>query len=298
MYVDETEFLVALGSLVVDHFADSLASRTHTDDDVLCVSSAVVVERTVLATGDFADLLHVVGNDVGYAVVVTVAALAVSEEDIGVLRHTAHLRTHRRQSTLTELLECLVVNERTEILHIHRLYLLVLVRSTETVEEVEERYAALDSSEVSNTCEVHHLLYGSLSEHSETGLAASHDILVVTEDTEHVRSERTSRYMEDGRDELTGDLVHVRDHEEQTLRSRESGGQRTCVQRTVNSTCCTGLRLHLLHEYGLAEKVLATCGCPLVHVLCHRRRRRDRIDSSYLGEHVSHMCRSCVTIQC
>ena len=102
--------------------------------------------------------------------------------------------------------------------------------------------------------------------------------------------------MEDGRDELAGNLVHVRDHQQQTLRSRESGGERTCVQRTVNSTCGTCLRLHLLHENGLAEEVLATCGSPLVHVLCHRRRRRDRIDSSHLGEHVSYMRRSCVTI--
>ena len=296
VYVDHTEFLITLGSLVVDDFADSLASRTHTDDDVLCIGSTVVVERTVLAAGDLADLLHIVGNDIRHCVVVTVAALAVSEEDIGVLRHTAHLRTHRAEGTLTELLNSLPINERTEILHIYRLHLLVLVRGTEAVEEVEERYAALDSSEVCYSGEVHYLLYGSLSEHSETGLAASHDILMVTEDTEHVACQRTSRYMEDGRDELTGNLVHVRNHQQQTLRSRESGGERTCVQRTVNSTCGTCLRLHLLHEYGLSEQVLATCGSPLVHVLCHRRRRRDRIDSSYLGEHVSHMRRSCVTI--
>ena len=185
MHVDHTE-LVALLCLEVDDLLDSLARRTHTDDDVLCIRSTIVGEWAIGAAGDLRDLVHIVANDVSYLVVVWVAALAVSEEHIWVLSHTTHHRTHRRECAIAELLERLHVNEWTQVFHIHYLNLLVLVRSTETVEEVEEWHAALDSSEVSNTSEVHHLLYATLSEHSETCLAARHHVLVVAEDTKSV----------------------------------------------------------------------------------------------------------------
>jgi hypothetical protein len=61
---------------------------------------------------------------------------------------------------------------------------MILVRSTETVEEVYERYTCLKSCEVSNGCKVHNLLNRTFAKHCETCLAASHNVLVVTEDTE------------------------------------------------------------------------------------------------------------------
>ena len=185
MYVDHTE-LVALLCLEVDDLLDCLARRTHTDDDVLCIRSTIVGEWAIGAAGDLRDLVHIVANDVSYLVVVWVAALAVSEEHVWVLSHTTHHRTHRRECAIAELLQCLHVNERTQVFHIYYLYFLVLVRGTETVEEVEEWHAALDGSKVSYTCEVHDLLYATLSEHSEARLAARHHVLVVAEDTKSV----------------------------------------------------------------------------------------------------------------
>ena len=296
MHVDHTEF-VALLCLVVDHLADSLACRTHTDDDVLSVRSTVVGEWAIGAAGDLGDLVHIVAHDVSYLVVVWVAALAVSEEHIWVLSHTTHHRAHRRECAIAELLERLHIEERTQVFHIYYLYLLVLVRGAETVEEVEEWHAALDSSEVSHTCEVHDLLYATFSQHSEARLAARHHVLVVAEDTEGVACQGTSRHVENRWDKLTRDLVHVRNHEEQTLAGGEGGGESTCVECAVHSTCSTCLRLHLLYQHCLAEEVLATCCSPLVHVLRHRRRWGDRIDGSHLGEHIRDMRRSSVTIK-
>ena len=270
MNIDHTE-LVALLCLVVDNLLDSLASRTHTDDDVLCVRCTIVGEWAVGTASNLRDLVHIVAYDVCYLVVVRVAALAVSEEHIWVLSHTTHNRAHRRECTIAELLERLHINEWAQVFHIYYLYFLVLVRGTETVEEVEEWHAALDSSQVSYTSEVHDLLYAALSEHSETGLTARHHVLMVAEDTKSVRSQCTSRHVEYRRYQLTCDLVHIRDHQEQTLASGEGSGEGTCVECAVHSTCSTCLRLHLLYQHCLAEEVLATCSSPLIHVLRHWR---------------------------
>ncbi len=296
MYINHTQLVVALGSLVVNHFADSLASRTHADDDILGISGTIVVERTVFATGNLRDLVHIVAHDVSHSIIIGITTLAMGEEYIGVLSHTFHNRVHRTQSTLAELLQRLHIHQRTEVFHIHHLNLLILVAGTETVEEIEERHTALDSREVSHTGEVHHLLYAALGEHSETGLTASHHVLMVAKDTKHVACQRTSRHVENGRNQFARNLVHVRNHQQQTLRSSKRSGQGTGIERTMYCTCSTALRLHLLNHHGLAEHVLAPGSRPLVYVLCHRRTRRDRIDSRHLGEHIRDMRRSSVTI--
>ena len=51
--------------------------------------------------------------------------------------------------------------------------------------------------------------------------------------------------MEDRRCKLTGDLVHVGDHQQQTLGSGEGGAQCTGTQGTMDGTGNTGFRLHL-----------------------------------------------------
>ena len=151
---------------------------------------------------------------------------------------------------------------------------------------------------MSHTCQVHYLLHTTLGQHSKAGLTASHHILMVTEDTQHVAGQRTSRYMEYGRQQLAGDLVHVRNHQQQTLRCRERSGQRTCLKRTVYSTGCTTLALHLLNKYGLTEHVLTALCCPLIYVLRHGRRRSDGINGGHLAEHIRDV-RSCsVAVHC
>ena len=117
--------------------------------------------------------------------------------------------------------------------------------------------------------EVHHLLHGALAQHGEARLAAGHHILVVAEDAERVRGQCTCRHVEDAGKELAGNLVHVGNHQQEALRCGEGGGEGAGLQRAVNSTCCTSLRLHLLHVNGLAPQVLAATGSPFVYMLRH-----------------------------
>ena len=222
----------------------------------------------------------------------------MGEEYVGVLCHTAHYRAHRAQCTLAEFLQRLHIYQRTQIFHIHYLNFLILVRGTETVEEVQERHAALDRCQVGYTGQIHHFLYTAFGQHGKTCLTASHHILMVTEDTQHVAGKRTSRYMEYGRQQLAGYLVHVRNHQQQSLRCGERRGQRTCLKRTVYSACCTALALHLLYQNSLAEHVLAALCCPLINVLRHGRRRSDRINGGYLAEHIRNMRCCSVAVHC
>ena len=70
--------------------------------------------------------------------------------------------------------------------------------------------------------------------------------------------------------QLAGDLVHVRDHQQQTLGSGIGGGQSTGTQRAVHSTGCARFGLHLNNLYPAAENVLQAVGRPLVDPVRHR----------------------------
>jgi hypothetical protein len=105
------------------------------------------------------------------------------------------------------------------------------------------------------------------------------------------------------RKKLAGDLIHVGDHKEKSLRSGVGGGKRTCCKRTVNGTCCTCLGLHLNNLNVLTEDVLRRLAKdvlvgsrPCVCYLSHRAGRGDGIDAGNLGERIGNVRCSGVTV--
>ena len=119
---------------------------------------------------------------------------------------------------------------------------------------------------------------------------------MVSEDGQRMACQGARTYIDYAWEQLSGNLVHIRDHQQQTLGSCVGRCQRTCLQRAVNGTGSTGFRLHFLYQYCFAEDVLATCGSPFIYVFSHSRRGGDGVDSGYLGEHIRDMCSSLVTI--
>ena len=101
--------------------------------------------------------------------------------------------------------------------------------------------------------QVHHFLNGSGAEHGKTGLAASHHVGVVTEDTQRVRRDGARRDVDDARQLFASYLVHVWYHEQQALRCCIGRGQRTRLERAMNGAGCASLRLHFLYRNGLSE---------------------------------------------
>ncbi len=123
---DETVLPALLGE-VVDGLLDGLGHGTHGDDDVLGVGGSVVCERTVLATGQFADLTHVAGHDVRNCVVEVVSGLYGLEVNVSVLGCTAGHRSVRVESPLTESPERLLADHFLELFLVKSLDLLDLV---------------------------------------------------------------------------------------------------------------------------------------------------------------------------
>ena len=101
------------------------------------------------------------------------------------------------------------------------------VRSAETVKEVHKRNAGAQRGSLGNGREVVGFLNGVGAQHGKAGLTAGHDVGVVTEDGQRMVSQRTGGNVHDERRKFAGDFVHVRNHQEQTLRSGKGGGQGT-----------------------------------------------------------------------
>ena len=76
--------------------------------------------------------------------------------------------------------------------------------------------------------------------------------------------------MENPWQELSGNFIHIRNHKKETLGCCECGGQGTSLERSMNSTGGTTLRLHLYNFDLLAEKVFSAVGRPFINILSHR----------------------------
>ena len=288
--------LAAAAREVVDGLLDGLGDGAHGDDDVLGGRVAVVLEGTVAAAGELGDLAHVAGHDVRNGVIELVAGLNGLEIDVAVLGGTAGDRGVRVQGALAEAGESLLGNHLAELVFRKGLDLLDLVARAEAVEEVQERQAGLDGAQMSHGGDVLGFLDAAGGDHAETGLAAGHHVLVVAEDGQGMAGEGAGGHVEHGREHFTGDLVHVRDHQKQTLGGREGGGKGTSLEGTVHGAGGAGFALHLGHFDGFAPKVLLPVGGPLVDVLGHGRGRGDRVDGGVLAEQIRNVRSGEVTI--
>ena len=170
------------------------------------------------------------------------------------------------------------------------------MRGTEAIEEVQEGNLALDGAQMCDRGQIHNFLHAALDQHCKAGLAASHNVAVITEDVQGLGSNGTCRNIEHAGQLLSSDLVHVGDHQQQALRSGEGGGNSTCTQRAVDSTSGAGLGLHLNDLDLVAEDVLLA-GCrPLVHRVSHRRRRGNGVDGSHVRVGIRYMGGSGIAI--
>ena len=268
-YLQEAD-LLAFFHENVDRLFDSLADGTHSNDDVLSVSSSDIVEQLVVSSCELADLAHVLFNYSRYVIVERLSCFTSLEEDIRVLSCTAYYRVLRIESSCSEFVDCVHVDQFADLFVIDDFDLLDLMRCSESIEEVQERNSALDSRKVSYAAEVHNFLNGAGAQQCESCLTAGHNVRVVAEDTKSVSSKCSSRYVEYARKELACDLVHVRDHQKKTLRSCVCRCERACLQRSVYSTCCACFGLHLYHFDFLSENVLVAMRSHIIDDLCHR----------------------------
>ena len=293
--LDEAD-LFAVGVHIVDDFLGHVADGAHGNNDTVCVGSAVVVEELIVGAQLFVDLAHILFHDVRQRVVVGVAGLAVLEEDIAVLVRAPHVGPLGVQCVLAERVHRVHVAHFLQVVVIPHGHLLDLVGGAEAVEEVHEGNAALNGGQMGHGTQVHDLLDVALAQQGEAGLAAGHDVGVVAEDVQRVAGHGTGGHVEHAGQQLAGDLVHVGDHQQQTLRGGVGGGHRAGGQGAVDGAGGAGLGLHLADLHGGAENVFLTGGCPLVDQVCHGRRRGDGVNARHLGKRVADICRRVVSV--
>jgi len=74
--------------------------------------------------------------------------------------------------------------------------------------------------------------------------------------------------MEHRAGEFARDLVHIRDHEQQTLGGGEGGGQCTGLERAVHCSGGAALGLHLNHRRNGSPQVFP-CPWQTIHLQIH-----------------------------
>jgi len=117
--------------------------------------------------------------------------------------------------------------------------------------------------------EIVRLLYRTRRQQRHPGLPDGHHVGVVTEDRQRVRRDGPGRDVHGERRELAGDLVEIRDHQQQALRRSERRGQRSRLQRPVHGANGSCLGLHFHDVWNRAPDVGTPGRRPLVGQFAH-----------------------------
>ncbi len=262
--------LLAAGEEVLHRLVDHVGAGAHENDHALGLGVAHVVEEVVGAARQLLEGFHRLLHLAGAGVVIGVARLAGLEEAVGVLRGAAQDREVGREGAFPLGRDEVLAHHGEEVVVSEELDLGDLARGPEAVEEVKERDLRKERGAMRDGGQVVRFLRVARGEHGESGLPAGHDVGVVAEDRERVRGDGSCRDVHDERRQLACDLVHVRDHQEEPLRRRERGRQRSRLEGAVDRARRAPLGLHRRHERNGAPDVVPALGGPLVGELAHR----------------------------
>ena len=238
---------------------------------MLRVFCSMVIEQLVVCTDLRVYFIHVLLNNSWHSVIVRVACFSCLEEYVRILCGPSFARMIWIQRMFTECVDRIQIYQIFQIFIIPCLNLLDLMGCTESIEKVDKWKASLDCRTVGNRRQVHDFLNTGFTKHCTSCLTACVYVRVISENGERMACKRTGRYIEYTRKLFTCNLIQVRDHQKKSLRCCVSSCQSACCKRTVYSTCCSGLRLHLRNLNFLSKNVLSSLGSPLISSFCHNR---------------------------
>ena len=263
---------------------------------MFCIRCAVVIEKLIVGADLSIDFIHVFFYNSRKLFIIFVRSFFCLEEDVRVLSGTFLVWVFRVHRVFAEL------SDRIHISHVFQGFgipsgnLLVFVRGSESVKEMQERNFPFDCRQMSNSAQVHNFLWIGGSQHRKTGLTACINVLMVAKDAQRMGSQCTGRNVDNARKQLPCDFIHIRDHEQQALRSSVSGSQRTSRQRAVNCTGSTSFRLHFYDLDRFPKNVFHTRSSPFISDFCHVGRRSNRVDCSDFSKGIRNMSGSGITI--
>ena len=295
MDLDQAVFL-PLGVLEVHDLLHGVADGAHGHHDGLGLGVAVVVEELIVGAQLGVDLAHVLLHHAGESLIVLVPGLVALEEDVRVLGGAAEDRVVGVQGSGPEGVHGVHVHHFLQVLVVPHLHLADLVGGAEAVEEVEEGHPAADGRQMGHGAKVHDLLGIVGAQHGVARGPAGHDVGVVPEDGQGVGGQSPGGDVGDPGEQTAGDLIHIGDHQQQTLGGGEGGGQGPGGEGAVDRAGGAALRLHHRDLDGLAEHILPALRRPLVRQLRHDRGRGDGVNGRDFGEGIGHMGRCGVAV--
>ena len=250
----------------------------------------------IILSCDVVDLRHVVLHDLGQLVIEAVVGLPELEVDVGILNRVAQRGMIGIQGGFPERAHRAPVQDFPKRSVWDGPDFLDLVGGAESVEEMQEGNAALDRRQMGHAGQIHDLLHTAGGQHGKAGLAAVHHVAVVAEDGHGVCAHRAGGHMNDRRLPGAADAVHDRDHQHQALRGGKGGGQGAGLQRAVNGTDGSCLRLHLHQIDRLGKQIFAPVSRPLIGLFRHRRGGCNRINGCNFRKGIRHIRRRLVAV--
>ena len=281
---------------VINDFFRNVADRTHGNNHTVGIFGAIVIEQLVICAQLGVHRVHAIFHNLRQLIIMAVAGLAMLEEDVAVFVRATRRRMFRIQAMLAEIAHGIHIAQLFKVLVIPQSDFLDLMGGAEAIEEVQKRHATLNSRQMCNRGKVHDFLHVTFGEHGKTGLATCHNVGMIAKDVKGLSCHRASAYMEHARELLGCNLVHVRDHQKQALGSGVRCSQSACRQRTVDNTRCAAFGLHFAHFNRGAENVFLALSCPLINVIGHRARRRNRVNACNFRERIGDICCRIVAI--
>ncbi|OQC55923.1 MAG: hypothetical protein BWX54_01657 [Verrucomicrobia bacterium ADurb.Bin018] len=265
---DGTDFF-ALLLQHFDGFQRGFRARAHQHDYPLGIRRADVVKGPVLAAGQFGKLIHRGGHDVRAGLVELVGGFAALEIHIRILRRAADERLFGIERPRTMVGHELVADHGADDIVRNHFDFADFVRGAEAIKEMQERHPSLQRGGLGNQGGVEHFLHAIGGQHGPADLPAGHHVLMVAKNGQRRGRQRARRNVEHGRGQLTRDLIHIGDHQQEALRGGEGGRQRTGLQRTVNRARRAAFGLHFHHGGHRAPDVGFAFAHPFIGPFAH-----------------------------
>jgi len=163
------------------------------------------------------------------------------------------------------------------------------VRGAETIKEMQHRNPPGQGRSGRNRRHVLRFLYRIGGKQRETGAARRHHIGMVTKNRQRMRRHGAGGNMKDGRRQFAGNLVHIGNHQQQSLRGGKGRRQRPTLQCTMNGTGGTTFRLQFNDPRNRPPDIGPPLRRPFVRQLAHPGGRGNRINGDYFRNAIRHI---------
>jgi hypothetical protein len=140
---------------------------------------------------------------------------------------------HWRQTALTVLFDLVPGHEVLELLIADERNLVDFVRGAKAIHEMQKGYSRVERRDLRNDRHVVCLLHRKGGYHGQSAATDDHRVTVVSIDGQRFTRQRPRGNMDDRGEEFAGNLIKIRNVEQQALRSRERRGERARNESSV-----------------------------------------------------------------